>query len=230
MAERLDLYATLGLNRSSRDLDIKRAYRKLALQNHPDKGKGTEAEFVAIGFAYHVLSNPKLRAGFDMNEVEFAVTRRQLVQDFDLARALETFDVFFGTANPFAAVSDGVNKLFDATEAARQPGAPAAIELPLVCTLEDLYNSVTKSVAVQKQRAGNDGKPEAFTKVFSIAVEPSWRSGTKLVYDREPGDLTGDVVLTVEVPPAPLPARRAPRLPPSAHAPPRRATTHAPRA
>eukprot|EP00290_Baffinella_frigidus_P042248 CAMPEP_0180283134 /NCGR_PEP_ID=MMETSP0988-20121125/10278_1 /TAXON_ID=697907 /ORGANISM="non described non described, Strain CCMP2293" /LENGTH=385 /DNA_ID=CAMNT_0022255575 /DNA_START=27 /DNA_END=1184 /DNA_ORIENTATION=+ len=199
MAERLDLYATLGLNRSSRDLDIKRAYKRLALQNHPDKGKGTDAEFVAIGFAYFALSNPKLRASFDMNEVEFSTARRQLVADFDLAKALETFDSFFGTANPFAAVSDGVNKLFDEAEAANEPNAPASIHLPLVCTLEDLYNSVTKSVAVPKRKPGNDGAPVDFTKVYNVVVEPFWRSGTKLVYEKEPGDLTGDVVLTVEI-------------------------------
>jgi hypothetical protein len=96
IGERLDLYATLGLNRSSRDLDLKRAYKKLALSNHPDKNKGTEAEFLYIGFAYHVLSNPKLRAVYDANEVEFATSRQKLIENFNSEKALEIFDAFFG--------------------------------------------------------------------------------------------------------------------------------------
>jgi len=35
--------------------------------------------------------------------------------------------------------------------------------------------------------------------VYLVVVEPFWRSGTKLVYEKEAGDLTGDVVLTVEI-------------------------------
>ena len=96
IGERLDLYATLGLNRSSRDLDLKRAYKKLALSNHPDKNKGTETEFLYIGFAYHVLSNPKLRAVYDANEVEFATSRQKLIENFNSEKALEIFDAFFG--------------------------------------------------------------------------------------------------------------------------------------
>ena len=96
IGERLDLYATLGLNRSSRDLDLKRAYKKLALSNHPDKNKGTETEFLYIGFAYHVLSNPKLRAVYDANEVEFATSRQKLIESFNSEKALEIFDAFFG--------------------------------------------------------------------------------------------------------------------------------------
>ena len=124
IAERLDLYATLGLNRSSRDIEVKRAYKKLALSNHPDKDKGTETEFLYIGFAYHVLSNPKLRAQYDANEVEFTTSRKSLVDEFNSEKALEIFDAFFGTANPFAALSDDVNGLFNAEEKARQPTPP----------------------------------------------------------------------------------------------------------
>jgi len=199
IAQRLDLYATLGLNRSSRDLDIKRAYKKLALSNHPDKNKGTETEFLYIGFAYHVLSNPKLRAVYDTNEVEFATSRKSLVDDFNSEKALEIFDGFFGTANPFAALSDGVNGLFDAEEKARQPKPAPEIALKLVCTLEDLYNGVKKSVAVPKKKLDNEGSPVEYTKTYIIQVESQWVSGTKLRYVKEPEDVTGDVVFTVEV-------------------------------
>ena len=199
IAQRLDLYATLGLNRSSRDLDVKRAYKKLALSNHPDKNKGTETEFLYIGFAYHVLSNPKLRAIYDANEVEFATSRKSLVDEFNSDKALEIFDAFFGTANPFAALTDGVDGLFDAEEKARQPKPAPEIGLKLVCTLEDLYNGVKKSVAVSKKKLDNQGNEAEYTKTYIIQVESQWVSGTKLRYVKEPEDVTGDVVFTVEV-------------------------------
>ena len=199
IAERLDLYATLGLNRSSRDIEVKRAYKKLALSNHPDKDKGTETEFLYIGFAYHVLSNPKLRAQYDANEVEFSTSRKSLVDEFNSEKALEIFDAFFGTANPFAALSDGVNGLFDAEEKARQPTPPPVIKKTLVCTLEDLYNAVKKSVAVPKQKLDNEGRIMDYTKTYIIQVESKWISGTQLRYVKEPEDVTGDVIFTVEV-------------------------------
>lgn len=199
IAERLDLYATLGLNRSSRDLDVKRAYKKLALSNHPDKNKGTETEFLYIGFAYHVLSQPKLRAIYDANEVEFSTQRKSLVEDFNSEKAQQIFDTFFGTANPFAALADGVDGLFDAEEQARQPKPAPEISLPLVCTLEDLYNGVKKSVAVNKQKLGSDGEVVSFTKNYIIQVESQWISGTKLRYVKEPEDVSGDVIFTVQV-------------------------------
>ena len=199
IAERLDLYATLGLNRSSREIEVKRAYKKLALSNHPDKNKGTDTEFLYIGFAYHVLSDAKLRAVYDANEVEFSTSRQTLIEEFNSEKALEIFDAFFGTANPFAALSDGVKGLFDAEEKARQPKPAPPINLSLVCTLEDLYNGVKKSVAVPKQKIDNEGREVDYTKTYIIQVESQWISGTKLRYVKEPEDMSGDVIFTVAV-------------------------------
>ncbi len=62
-----DYYATLGIARDA-DLDqIKKAYRKLARQHHPDMSKsaGTEARFKEIGEAYATLKDPDKRAAYD---------------------------------------------------------------------------------------------------------------------------------------------------------------------
>jgi len=53
-----NLYQILGLEKSASADDIKRAYKKLAVQNHPDKG-GDEKKFQEISNAYDVLSDPK---------------------------------------------------------------------------------------------------------------------------------------------------------------------------
>jgi DnaJ-class molecular chaperone len=132
MQDRIDLYAVLSLTRACNTSDVKQAFKKLALQAHPDKGKGLDAEFIAIALAYHVLSDPKLRAAYDANEREFAKTRQTLVDSFDLDKSLQIFASFFGTANPFAASSSGVNDLFDSAEAERQPKPAPNLNLTLV--------------------------------------------------------------------------------------------------
>ena len=132
MQDRIDLYAVLSLTRACTAADVKRAFKKLALQSHPDKGKGLDAEFIAIALAYHVLCDPKLRAAYDANEREFSKTRQSLVESFNMEKALEIFAAFFGTANPFAAASTGVNELFDAAESERQPKPAPNLHLALV--------------------------------------------------------------------------------------------------
>ena len=62
-----DYYAVLGLKKDASDDDIKRAFRKLARQYHPDQNKAPEAEqkFKDITEAHDVLSDPKSRQEYD---------------------------------------------------------------------------------------------------------------------------------------------------------------------
>ena len=59
-----DHYTTLGLDRTASDEDIKRAYRKLASQHHPDKG-GNKEQFQEIQAAYAILGDAGKRAEYD---------------------------------------------------------------------------------------------------------------------------------------------------------------------
>ncbi|MFA6082297.1 MAG: DnaJ domain-containing protein [Patescibacteria group bacterium] len=60
-------YEILGVSKSASADEIKRAYRKLAHEHHPDKGGGAaaEAKFKEINEAYQVLSNPQKRQSYD---------------------------------------------------------------------------------------------------------------------------------------------------------------------
>lgn len=60
-----DYYKILGLNKNATFDDIKRAYRKLAHQYHPDKQGGDEKKFKEVNEAYQVLSNKEKRAAYD---------------------------------------------------------------------------------------------------------------------------------------------------------------------
>ena len=65
-----DFYQTLGVNRNASPDEIKRAYRKLAAQHHPDKG-GDTSKFQEISAAYETLSNPDKKAQYDNPQPQF---------------------------------------------------------------------------------------------------------------------------------------------------------------
>ena len=68
MATETDLYTVLGVERGASDADIKRAFRKLAQQWHPDVNNDAQADarFKEINEAYQVLSDPQRRQAYDM--------------------------------------------------------------------------------------------------------------------------------------------------------------------
>jgi molecular chaperone DnaJ len=60
-----DYYTTLGISKSASEEEVKKAYRKLAHQYHPDKAGGDEKKFKEINEAYQVLSDKNKRAQYD---------------------------------------------------------------------------------------------------------------------------------------------------------------------
>ena len=115
-----DHYATLGIGRGASDSEIKRAYRRLASQHHPDKG-GDTAQFQAIEEAYRVLSDPASR------------------QDYDNPRPQAHF----------SSAGFNLDEIFNmfGTRFQQQPRQPLA-NLQLWITLEDLANPGPRVIAV----------------------------------------------------------------------------------
>jgi molecular chaperone DnaJ len=68
MSTKRDYYEVLGVNRDASPEDVKKAYRKLAMQYHPDRNKGdkqAEDKFKEVGEAYAILSDTDKRARYD---------------------------------------------------------------------------------------------------------------------------------------------------------------------
>ena len=102
MANR-DYYEVLGVSRSHTDEDIRKAFRKKALEYHPDRNKSPDAEakFKEINEAYQVLSDPQKRAQY--NQFGHAGVRSN--GGFD--RPFDGFDVFGGFGDIFRFVLRG---------------------------------------------------------------------------------------------------------------------------
>ncbi len=61
----MDYYQILGIDKSASEEEVKKAYRRLAHQYHPDKAGGDEKKFKKINEAYQILSNREKRAQYD---------------------------------------------------------------------------------------------------------------------------------------------------------------------
>lgn len=70
-----DYYNILGVSRKASDDEIKKAFRKLAHQHHPDKSGGDEKKFKEINEAYQALSDPKKREQYDQYGQTFEQTQ-----------------------------------------------------------------------------------------------------------------------------------------------------------
>src|SRR3546814_20074366 len=68
MATKRDYYELLGVGRDATAEDLKKAYRKLAMQHHPDRNPGDKAaeeKFKELSEAYEVLKDDQKRAAYD---------------------------------------------------------------------------------------------------------------------------------------------------------------------
>ncbi len=92
-----DYYQTLGVSRDSTDVEIKAAYRKLALKWHPDRNPGDKAaedRFKDLSLAYAVLSDHDQRSRYD--RYGFVQDSGPFAGGADIASATEFFDAIFG--------------------------------------------------------------------------------------------------------------------------------------
>ncbi|MGE5227381.1 MAG: molecular chaperone DnaJ [Planctomycetaceae bacterium] len=92
MAPVRDLYEVLGVRRDATDEEIKRAYRRLARELHPDVSSdpATEERFKEVAGAYEILSDPEKRARYDA----YGATGGPAGQPF--ADISDIFEMFFG--------------------------------------------------------------------------------------------------------------------------------------
>jgi DnaJ family protein A protein 2 len=125
------LYETLGVDKSATAQEIKKAYRKLAVKHHPDKG-GDEHYFKEINAAYEILSDSEMRTKYDKY-------------------GLEGLEEGGGSGG---AASEDLFSMFFGGRGGRQSAGPRRgedVNHPVKVSLEDLYNGKTVKLAVNRQ-------------------------------------------------------------------------------
>jgi molecular chaperone DnaJ len=98
-ATRQDYYDVLGVPRGATPEEIKKAFRKLAMEYHPDrnKAKGAEERFKAVNEAYEVLSDPERREMYDrFGHAGAQAGAGRGFEGFGFGGFGDIFDAFFG--------------------------------------------------------------------------------------------------------------------------------------
>src|SRR4030065_2310371 len=99
MASKRDYYEVLGVNRNAPDDEIKKAFRRLAFQYHPDRNRedGAEEKFKEVKEAYEILCDPQKRASYDrFGHAGVHGFGGRGFEGFDFGGFGDIFDAFFG--------------------------------------------------------------------------------------------------------------------------------------
>jgi len=155
-----DFYSVLGVTRTASDDEIKKAYRKLAMQYHPDRNNGSkdaEEQFKAISEAYDVLRDPEKRAAYDRyGEAGLRGGGGGGFHHVDLSEALNMFMRDFGGLG-------GFSDLFGTGRAqASRVGADVKVQINL--TLTEVATGVDRTLVMKLLDAcdkcnGNGAEP-----------------------------------------------------------------------
>jgi molecular chaperone DnaJ len=160
-----DYYEILGVEKNATVDDVKKSYRKLAMQYHPDKNpdnKEAEEKFKEATEAYEVLSDADKRARYDRFGHEG-------VKQTDYGHYQNTEDIFSHFSDIFSGMGGGsiFDSFFGGGQQQRGPAGPergADIQIRLPLTLEEIAEGVEKTIKVKHLRkcgtcGGNGAKP-----------------------------------------------------------------------
>ncbi|MDD2730531.1 MAG: molecular chaperone DnaJ [Candidatus Portnoybacteria bacterium] len=149
-----DYYKILGISKSASPDEIKRAYRRLAQEHHPDKG-GDQQKFKEINEAYQVLSDPQKKSQYD----RFGTTFKQAqagggFEGFEGFRDFSSYaDAFnFGRGDSF-----GFEDIFEgvfggrAQRASRRAERGGDIGVDVEFSLEDAYKGIEREINLYKR-------------------------------------------------------------------------------
>ena len=200
-----DYYATLGVPKNATDAEIKKAFRKLARQHHPDVNPGNkaaEAKFKEINEANEVLGNPESRRKYDdlganWRNYENAGPQYSSQQGRHRTRTVtpdEMSDLFGGGGVHF---SDFFETFFGGGGAPRQPRARRGrdAESMVDLTLEEALTGTSRMLSVER-----NGKPHKVEVRIPAGIKDGSRVKVRGEGEAGSGDMPpGDLYLVVRL-------------------------------
>lgn len=150
-----DYYQILGVSKSATADEIKKAYRKKALQFHPDKNpnnKNAEAQFKQVSEAYEVLSNLNKRQMYDQYGEEgykHATGMGGSQQGFSAASMEEALRTFMGAFGGGRSAGGGIfDTFFESGFSDSGTRVGASKKISITITFEEAMKGVSKEVAI----------------------------------------------------------------------------------
>ena len=155
-----DLYGILGINKTADENDIRKQYKRLSLQHHPDKG-GSVEEFQKIQKAYEILSDSNKRQMYDMTGSTDDNGNQQNPFQHGGVDLGSMFTSMFGGFNPFEQVPGmpGRQK--------RNKPPPKTHEIPI--SIHDFYHGKQIKIQFERQKFCDTCKGEGFITFNSCA-------------------------------------------------------------
>jgi molecular chaperone DnaJ len=145
MATKRDYYEVLGVERTADDEAIKKAYRKLALENHPDRNPGNaeaERRFKEAAEAYAVLGDPQKRARYD----QFG----HAGIDGQAGGFHSAEDIFAAFGDLFGGGAGGFFEQFFGGARRGRGRRGASLKVDLELTLEEVATGVKKTIELKR--------------------------------------------------------------------------------
>ncbi|PIR88444.1 MAG: molecular chaperone DnaJ [Candidatus Harrisonbacteria bacterium CG10_big_fil_rev_8_21_14_0_10_44_23] len=188
-----DYYKILGLEKNASEEEIKKAYRKLAHQHHPDKGGGDTKKFKELNEAYQVLSNKEKRSQYDkFGRVFDGQPGQNGPGGFNFNQGFNGFEGFdFGN---FGDIGDILETFFGGRGfRARAKGAD--LQVVVQVSLEEAFDGTTKKIQY-KTYTGDAG--EASIEI-PAGVEPGHLIKIAGAGERLKDKPSGDLYVQVQV-------------------------------